>query len=224
MRKQSLILMVLCVLIFYCQSSLAESRTFKWVVVNKNTIFSTLTEHFKKSHPYPKKLRGDMEDFQYQKRLATRQVSKLKRNARKKCDAFTQKNTIKEGVTPQAKANVPATTIYAGTETVTLPSRNVNKYRDCMSEIDSDQLIVDLNKKVRKFDRLFKLRRQHDQDIRKKVEKATRKVIATYANKNGYSLVISRNTGILYNKDKAVLDVTDAVLDYVQKTTISAKK
>lgn len=95
-----------------------------------------------------------------------------------------------------------------------LPAEIVVAMR-CNKAADSDQLVLDLQARIAGLDSLEDQRRRFDQDLAKKAEQALLSATENYATSNGYQLVIAGDASIVFNRNKAVVDVTAGVIEYL---------
>jgi Skp family chaperone for outer membrane proteins len=245
MQKVNFPILLLLLLSACDNISINAKGQIKWAMVDAQKITKALTENFIKNNPYPKEL-GDENELNSDLSHIQKQISQLEDSARQKClndiSSNNKESKSKESIPKPSSSSeqgvihinghdVPMAAFPNG-RSITFEELGVDKYpntnpqiyssgyKQCVANISKDSLIVDLRGQVEKIYETQTKRRRHEGDVRKKVEDYAKTIIAKYAEKNKFQMIISSNYGdnaILYNVDKVTLNVTDDVISFLSK-------
>jgi hypothetical protein len=182
-----------------------------WALVNKQEIHSAIADSFEDEHPYPAELDNDYSARVAEQERLSQQISDLKSNATQRC--LSMKSAPASADTPPRYPSPPQP---LQREYVIRQAGSTAELQSCLQDIENDQLIRDLRAQTKAFQELQQQRREHDVAVRKLLDEQITAAIATYATANGFSLVISNESSIVYNQNQRVLDVTAAVIAQLQ--------
>ncbi|MEQ1545480.1 hypothetical protein, partial [Methyloglobulus sp.] len=108
----------------------------------------------------------------------------------------------------------------------TNPKLYSSEFNECLDNISKDPLILDLRTQIEKTYEIQNKRRQYESEARKKVEGQVKIILADYAEKNKFQMIINNEYGdnnILYNSDRITLNVTEDVINFVKTNTYKMK-
>ena len=209
MYSRTLIIALLALPLSGCDLPFGKSHP-QWAIINRQKIQAAISETIKQKNPYPANLDTDFDNQQQENQRTSQQISDLRRSAMQACLGKSPNGQMKGGQPMPS----PAMPLYGSSQMGSIPSEEAQA---CIQGIDRDQLIIDLKGKLQAFDKLQQQRRMHDIQVQKIMNDSIDSAIASYARASGLTLVISNEPSIVYNESKQVLDVTDGVIDRIQK-------
>ncbi len=219
-----------------CDKNLTSNHSFKWAVINQNILQNKVSEIFKKTDAFYKENSG-YEGNRRELNLIEQQIGEITLSAAQKCAADIGKLDKNNPATPSKTIPKEPSKIMP-TQMAGAPSRQAGwlygdefqygqqaggselmqnpAYQDCLRNIRTDQLLIDLKDKKKKIDSLSIVLQQHEQDSRKQINEEIELAVAKYAKQNGYQVILNGANNIMYNRDNVVLDVTNDALEYIK--------
>jgi hypothetical protein len=182
---------------------------FKWAEVDSRKLETAIKEIIKEQNPYPQSYALNKTDLQSSTRTLSRQISQLKTEAREKCRLEAKADDKKAPIVNRPDIIVQREKILRG-----------GYDQRCLSRIDDDQLIKDLQKQLDDINQITNLQRQHDRAITVASQKEMDNIISDFAT-DKFDLVIDKNSKVPYNKTGLALDITDALLRHIEATSIA---
>ncbi|WP_167144872.1 OmpH family outer membrane protein [Pseudomonas sp. OTU750018] len=198
-----------------CDINLSSLRPVKWATVDVNKVREVVKDVVAAENPYPAELEAVRNGEDEYMRIRN-QVARLKSSASENC----KKLHLPQSMIPQ-KPNVFLSSAEGDSYYIQQHRDRVEAsgaYQKCLTAIDDDQLIADLNLKVQAHEKLRQARQVYERSVAQKTEIRAREIVASYGKANGFDLIVEENrSGVIYNESDMIVDVTGGVLESVQR-------
>ena len=224
-RLNFMVIAIFIALLTGCGKSHDDAHQIKWAQLDLGQVESLLSDIAKEQNPYPVEYNQDRESLQNNFFENKKHIKVLRRQARDKCDTLTSKQSdVSKEKAKISKINgggrINISTINANPKKDSLSEK---KYRQCVADIDNDQLISDLIAKSEVMQNTLNLQKRHDRRVASNAKDMAIKIVAEYSVDRFDVVLNSKYESAVFNKSGVVLDVTDAVLEYVKASSVVIK-
>lgn len=191
-------------------SNNAEALPFRWAVVDTRAIEEVLQDIAREQNPYPERLREGQSMSQTDQSNLVEQINRLESAARRKCMRPDLKELVDQG---------------KGLECENSHAPWCQQFWDqsCLAAIHDDPQIVALRKKNLSAGEKHRLEERYRSAMREVAKDAANSIIASYG-KDQFELIVDKlSSHVVYAKNGMVLDVTQSVIEHIQKNPVNLK-
>jgi hypothetical protein len=154
----------------------------------------------------------DMDELRNERRSLRGKIYNLRKDAKDKClssNKESKKDSYPDNTIRPKRAMPPSAARISGV-------RQDAYVRDCIENISSEPLIMELEKKKRELERVESMESEHNQNLRKFTKEYTQQLIKQFAEPK-YEIVVSKGDDVvLYDSKGLMLDITNVLLEKIK--------
>jgi hypothetical protein len=189
-----------------CEQPLEKHSELRWATVDKNQLQRSMTDIIHQLNPYP-------EEIYFDRSTVSNQLKALRRD---------HKMVKNECIVMPPEIDPKEASILSEREVATmLRNRRIPVLNgECLSEKDLIARLAAIDGEIKALETLTGKRQVFDKNISRMATEATTEAVKNYA-RGRYDLIVNtRAKDILFNSDKVVLDVTQAIVENYREAHI----
>ncbi len=187
-----------------CYEKIVSTSQFKWAVADIRAIENKLTPIIKQNNPYPESISSDRNTIRQELSDLSQQIRSITHTEREKCFPNGQKN-----IAPSNESGF---------------SLNYRiRDNECVKKIAQTPLMMELAKKKHALSTIQRKQRKHDSQVNTHIKEQAKLAVEQFSNDEFELVIYSGPQKIIYNKHGMTLDITNAVIQEIEKQDSNIK-